>query len=1025
MSHSVQDTALTISSTRVNVDHVDGQESFQRRLRHITSIQIRNLTPFPVRDAFASALARPAEYSQFTPLGNLSDDLDITLSRKRSRRISTTSVNTLRSARIDDHASILDDGDGRGRRRAHSKVSFSGGGSAEPTQRSNAISRTISTSGTAPTMRPSHRVRTNSMVSSLSASTTTALSTSNTQAPSTLTTVSSSSLFFDYSQKTLEKVVQSRLVETFISITVPDSTDILPCPSPSPTIQRTRAESAPRARSSTSNDLVPPNSATSVRKASKMSRPNSAETSKTPSLPRPEPSSLTRPSTTLRKSTPPVKTAGASLTSRMAPKTHKPSASVPQNLTASQLPSPPASPASPEPPLLRSVPNYISPIHQPSTNPSFVIDAWSKFEFAPWTDLSANTMKIELWAKTCCHPTGRALLEGKGKQKELSVTDPTTEGPEWTVLEQWNATLADLVPLTPELEAHPSRLPSNTLFISFSTCAQTFYLPTRSVSRVHSHSRSPSPAAYNSDPETEIRKFGHSADPATSTHFHLARTSSEQPSRPRRSRRAGARTASSQDLLQLATLRSCIVDHEESLADVIRQIDKSLDGDVVAILKREASERQARIEDRQSEANDILERACRLREDIASRRKKITQRRDVLVAAKSIHTEDQANLQQTVVKVAEQKRCLDTLRSRLPLMRTSLISTLSRIYPIELLSPSELLFTILTVPLPIPFNVTEPAPPLSLASHKEVTEDAVATALGFAAQLVQLLAIYTGKGLTYPITCIGSRSLIRDNISAMVGPRMFPLFSKGVDTYRFEYGVFLLNKDIEMLMADRDLRALDMRHTLPNLKNLLLTLTDGECASIHNSRVFDSPASSGLATPPRARSPPPPPTLVLTPVSPKVDHSQHELPADVEAGSTTPTESGATTPTATVPFTEGGSTFSRYSKISIGFPPLPGFLRSRNASAIGRASVRLDPEIGEEAQDGVQGATRFSAPNLSLRMGDEEEDRWTIRGVDCGEGKGGESEVRNVSEGAKEPMEKTVDGASAAAHCAVQVARAS
>ena len=27
----------------------------------------------------------------------------------------------------------------------------------------------------------------------------------------------------------------------------------------------------------------------------------------------------------------------------------------------------------------------------------------------------------------------------------------------------------------------------------------------------------------------------------------------------------------------------------------------------------------------------------------------------------------------------------------------------------------------------------------------------------------------------------------------------FPLFSRGVDTYRFEYGVFLLNKDIEMV----------------------------------------------------------------------------------------------------------------------------------------------------------------------------------------------------------------------------------
>jgi hypothetical protein len=45
-------------------------------------------------------------------------------------------------------------------------------------------------------------------------------------------------------------------------------------------------------------------------------------------------------------------------------------------------------------------------------------------------------------------------------------------------------------------------------------------------------------------------------------------------------------------------------------------------------------------------------------------------------------------------------------------------------------------------------------------------------------------------------------------------------------------------------MADRDLRALDMRHTLPNLKNLLLTLTDGEGAQLRYvtvaSRLFES-----------------------------------------------------------------------------------------------------------------------------------------------------------------------------------------
>lgn len=105
-------------------------------------------------------------------------------------------------------------------------------------------------------------------------------------------------------------------------------------------------------------------------------------------------------------------------------------------------------------------------------------------------------------------------------------------------------------------------------------------------------------------------------------------------------------------------------------------------------------------------------------------------------------------------------------------IRASLLSTLSTIFPIELLSPPDLLFTILDVPLPIPVNSNDPAPPLTLPEHKEVTEEAVAAALGFVAQVLQILAAYLGKGLVYPVTCIGSRSLIRDGISAMVGPRM-------------------------------------------------------------------------------------------------------------------------------------------------------------------------------------------------------------------------------------------------------------
>lgn len=124
---------------------------------------------------------------------------------------------------------------------------------------------------------------------------------------------------------------------------------------------------------------------------------------------------------------------------------------------------------------------------------------------------------------------------------------------------------------------------------------------------------------------------------------------------------------------------------------------------------------------------------------------------------------------------------LDMLRSRLPSIRGSLFTSLAFIYPIELISPPDLLFTILDVPLPIPTGPTDPAPPLFLASHKDITEDSVATALGYAAQVVQLLAAYLGQGLIYPVTCVGSRSLIKDGISMMVGPRMSVPFKFSTD----------------------------------------------------------------------------------------------------------------------------------------------------------------------------------------------------------------------------------------------------
>jgi UV radiation resistance-associated gene protein len=115
---------------------------------------------------------------------------------------------------------------------------------------------------------------------------------------------------------------------------------------------------------------------------------------------------------------------------------------------------------------------------------------------------------------------------------------------------------------------------------------------------------------------------------------------------------------------------------------------------------------------------------------------------------------------------------LHILQSQLLPTRKNLVTTLSYIFPIDLASPADLLFTIVSVPLPIPVASTDPAPPLSLPQHREVNEDSVATGLGYAALVIQLVAAYLGHRLVYPITYVGSRSVIKDDISAMVGPRV-------------------------------------------------------------------------------------------------------------------------------------------------------------------------------------------------------------------------------------------------------------
>jgi hypothetical protein len=129
---------------------------------------------------------------------------------------------------------------------------------------------------------------------------------------------------------------------------------------------------------------------------------------------------------------------------------------------------------------------------------------------------------------------------------------------------------------------------------------------------------------------------------------------------------------------------------------------------------------------------------------------------------------------------------------------------------------------------PLSFTIRGLPLPNSDFESSDVDEDTVAAALGHVAHLVYLLSFYLSTPLLYPVQPQSSTSFIRDPVSLMPGPRTFPLYAKASVYYRFDYAVFLLNKDIEQLMSRYALKALDIRHTLPNLKYLLYVLAAGQ-----------------------------------------------------------------------------------------------------------------------------------------------------------------------------------------------------
>ncbi|TDL28921.1 hypothetical protein BD410DRAFT_834933 [Rickenella mellea] len=940
------------------LDGAEYEPPVQSRLRHVTSIQVRNLTPFPTRDSFASALTQRAGPSQFASPGYLTDDTDIALARHRSRKISTTSATTMRSRRSEggnDDIQVVGPSESpqtpiaKGRRRTNSRASAHSGPppttSSPPARRQpNTISFASTPSVRLSRPRAGSRVPVTDTQNIFGPSS----SASSSQAVASASVLSSASSDHS-SQADLEKIIWSRLVESFITINhVTDegvgspsrSPPLTPMTPPEKTIGKlSRSNTGSLSHGLRSGQSTASHQASvTAGMSGNPSTMNRDRSQRPQSSPRPGRSSLPKQPTS-----PPSRRTQSPRTRLNA------SPSSPGQRKADFPRSPPATPPPTKSPIQPHTPIYISPFHRPSTNPAFKFDATER-EFAEWADLSASNFSLTIWGRAV---SGTWKSDEKGKGKEVFSAE---EG-EWKVLQTWNVDLSELVPLNEELELHPSLLPSNSLLVTLNPPGRTYYLPSNfSTSETPSRSQTPE---YNSDPEV----LPSSTKLNDTSQNDRSKVDSMERGRVRGSRMKQATSAGWQDLVRIVTLQACIIETQDSLREIISKCDTALEADVTGKLRREASEREHRIRKIQESHNKVWDESDTLQQLLRDRRTELQRRREILTEAKAIHEDDILSEFENGTILAEEKRRHSELVSRLPRVRTSLLTTLASTFPIELLSPPDLLFTILSVPLPIPLNGSDPAPPLTLVSHSEVTEDSVATALGYAAQVVQLMAAYLCHGLVYPVTYIGSRSLIKDPISTMIGPRMFPLYSKGVDTYRFEYAVFLLNKNIEMIMSDRNLRALDIRHTLPNLKNLLLTLTDGDTEQLHPSRNFNASTSTVRA-------------LDQDSVGSRTPTSTRPSASELMPSTSGDSESSSTLTISSM------TSFARRPKSYLGLSPLTSMFRVRYPSSTGKPSVKPVEETPEDGTTGESAST--PTPDVPVPAdgdSDDDEDRMTIRGL--------------------------------------------
>ncbi|KAG5843435.1 hypothetical protein ANANG_G00150920 [Anguilla anguilla] len=262
-------------------------------------------------------------------------------------------------------------------------------------------------------------------------------------------------------------------------------------------------------------------------------------------------------------------------------------------------------------------------------------------------------------------------------------------------------------------------------------------------------------------------------------------------------------------LLRLHTAQRAIKQNQVTVQRIGKEIEEKLRTTAACTERKKEREcMRLRIDVLRSEL-ERQRKALGREVDTLQKEKAQLQRKEEAFSTKrqSLEMERESLTEQQKECTAKRELFLKT-NAQLTFRCRQLLSELSYIYPIDVNNQTD--YVICGVKLP------------NSEDFQGKDDGSVAVALGYTAHLVLMISCFLQIPLRYPVIHKGSRSSIKDTIMDKLNEkeREFPLYARG-ERYQFEYGVYLLNKNIAQLRYQHGLSTPFLQQTLPNLKNFL------------------------------------------------------------------------------------------------------------------------------------------------------------------------------------------------------------